>query len=104
MYATSIHMSFNLVILYKVLDIFYCHTSLRKCVYLKVYADDIVILGDDVTRISQLKEHLISHFQTKDHAYLKYFLRIEVNNSKGVVFSEKIYTLDILEETRLANR
>ena len=36
--------------------------------------DDIVI----TTRISQLKEHLCKHFQTKDLGSLKYFLGIEV--------------------------
>ena len=39
-------------------SVFYKHTSPRKCVYLIVYVDDIVITGNDTTGISQLKEHL----------------------------------------------
>ena len=52
------------------------------------YVDDIVITGNDTIGISQLKEHLCRHFQTKDLESLKYFLGIEVAQSKdGVVIS-----------------
>nr|KYP68976.1 hypothetical protein KK1_022626 [Cajanus cajan] len=69
-----------------------------------VYVDDIVITGNDATRISQLKDHLFSHFQTKDLGSLKYFLGIEVAQSKeGVVISQRKYALDILKETCLEN-
>ena len=85
-------------------SVFYCHTSLGKCVYLMVYVDDIVITGNDATKISQLKEHLFSHFQTKDLGYLRYFLGIEVAQSKdGIVISQRKYALDILKETGVQN-
>jgi len=42
-----------------------------------VYVDDIIITRN-ITRSTQLKKHSFSHFQTKDLAYLKYFLGIEV--------------------------
>ena len=81
-------------------SIFYCLTSPGKCVYLIVYVDDIVITGNDAGKISQLKEHLCHHFQTKDLGNLKYFLGIEVAQSKeGVVISQRKYALDILKET-----
>jgi len=84
-------------------SVFYCHTSLGKCVYLVVYVDDIVITGNDDSKISQLK-HLFSHFQTKDLGRLKYFLGIEVAQSKeGIIISQRKYALDILEETCTIN-
>jgi len=85
-------------------SVFYCHTSPGKYVYLMVYVDDIVITGNDATKIIQLKEHLFSHFQTKDLRHLKYFLGIEVAQSRdGVVISQRKYALDILEETGMQN-
>jgi len=33
-------------------SVFYCHTSPRKCVYLMVYVDDIVVIGNDATKIA----------------------------------------------------
>jgi len=81
-------------------SVFYSHTSPGKCIYLIVYVDDIVITGNDIVGISQLKEHLCRHFQTKDLGSLKYFLGIEVAQSKhGIVISQRKYALDILQET-----
>ena len=85
-------------------SVFFGHTSPEKCVYLMVYVDDIVITGNDITRIAQLKNHLFSHFQTKDLGCLKYFLGIEVTQSKdGVIIAQRKYALDILEDTGMAN-
>ena len=62
--------------------------------------DDIVITGNDQDGIQKLKQHLFSHFQTKDLGKLKYFLGIEVGQSNsGVVISQRKYTLDILADT-----
>uniref|UniRef100_F6GZU0 Protein kinase domain-containing protein n=1 Tax=Vitis vinifera TaxID=29760 RepID=F6GZU0_VITVI len=64
-----------------------------------VYVDDIVITGSDQNGIQKLKQHLFTHFQTKDLGKLKYFLGIEIaQSSSGVVLSQRKYALDILEE------
>ncbi|RDX63451.1 hypothetical protein CR513_58115, partial [Mucuna pruriens] len=79
--------------------VFYCHSSFGKCVYLVVYVDDTIITGNDDIKISQL-----NHFQTKDFGHLKYFLGIEVTQSKeGIVMCQKKYALDILQETSISN-
>ena len=65
-----------------------------------VSVDDIVITGNDQDDIKRLKQHLFSHFQTKDLGRLKYFLGIEIAQSKfGVVMNQRKYALEILEET-----
>ena len=66
-------------------SVFYHHPSSRQCVYLIVYVDDIVIMGNDQDGIQRLKQHLFNHFQTKDLGKLKYFLRIEIAQSKSNV-------------------
>ena len=64
--------------------------------------DDIVITGSDQDGIQKLKQHLFSHFQTKDLGKLKYFLSIEVAQSNsGVVISQRKYTKDILADTSM---
>ncbi|RVW81887.1 Retrovirus-related Pol polyprotein from transposon RE2 [Vitis vinifera] len=52
-------------------SIFYHHNSLRQCIYLVVYVDDIVISGSDQ----------------------------DAQSSSGVVLSQRKYALDILKET-----
>ena len=50
--------------------------------------DDIVIVNNDQDGIKRLKQHLFSHFQTKDLGKLKYFIGIEIAQSKfGVVMN-----------------
>ncbi|RVW46594.1 Retrovirus-related Pol polyprotein from transposon TNT 1-94 [Vitis vinifera] len=81
-------------------SVFYHHNSLGQCIYLVVYVDDIVITGSDQDGIQKLKQHLFTHFQTKDLGKLKYFLGIEIaQSSSGVVLSQRKYALNILEET-----
>ena len=59
----------------------------------------MVITGSDQDGIQKLKQHLFSHFQTKDLGKLKYFLGIEVAQSNsGVVISQRKYILDILTD------
>ena len=81
-------------------SVFYHHNSSGQCIYLVVYVDDIVIIGNDQDSIQKLKQHLFTHFQTKGLGKLKYFLEIEIaQSSSGVVLSQRKYVLDILEET-----
>ncbi|WJZ94583.1 hypothetical protein VitviT2T_013425 [Vitis vinifera] len=54
--------------------------------------------------IQKLKQHLFTHFQTKNLGKLKYFLGIEIaQSSSGVVLSQRKYALDILEKTGMLN-
>ena len=81
-------------------SIFYHHTSSRQCIYLFVYVDDIVIIGNDQDGVRKLKQHLFNHFQTKYLGKFKYFLGIEIAQSNSnVVMYQRKYVLDILEET-----
>ena len=81
-------------------SVFYHHNSSGQCIYLVVYVDEIVITGSDQDGIQKLKQHLFTHFQTKDLGKLKYFLGIEIaQSSSGVFLSQRKYALDILEET-----
>ena len=80
-------------------SIFY-HSSTSGCIYLIVYVDDIVITGNDHRGINKLKHHLSLHFQTKDLGKLRYFLGIEVAQSRsGISICQRKYALDILSET-----
>ena len=77
--------------------IFYHHTSLGQCIYLIVYVDDIVITDNDQDGIKRLKQHLFIHFQTMNLRKLKYFLAIEIAQSKSdVVMNQRKYALEML--------
>ena len=76
----------------------YCCVHILKSVYA------LSLIGSDHHDISQIKQHIYHHFQTKDLGKLIYLLRIKVAQSNnGIVISQWKYTLDILEEIRLMN-
>ena len=80
--------------------VFY-RTSNLGIIMLVVYVDDIVITGSDSKGISSLKSFLQSQFHTKDLGMLRYFLGIEVMQSKhGIFLSQKKYVFDLLSKTR----
>ena len=76
----------------------------RKIVVLIVYVDDIIITGNDMNEINQLKQRLALEFELKDLGNLRYFLGMEVARSeKDIVLSQRKYVLDLLKETRMLN-
>ena len=73
-----------------------------KVTCLIIYVDDMIITGDDVEEIEELKMNLFKEFEMKDLGALKYFLGIEVLRSeRGIFLRQKKYVLDLLAETGL---
>ncbi|CAN1188688.1 Retrovirus-related Pol polyprotein from transposon TNT 1-94 [Linum perenne] len=80
--------------------LFVKHSSTGRMSILIVYVDDIIITGDDVEEIQNLKAQLATEFEIKDLGNLKYFLGMEVSRSaNGIVISQRKYVLDLLKET-----
>ncbi|XP_062109912.1 uncharacterized mitochondrial protein AtMg00810-like [Humulus lupulus] len=81
---------------YGATSLFYCSGGFRAI----VYVDDIFITGNDTRGISSLKYFLHTQFHTKDFGMLKYFLGIEVTQSKqGIFLFQRKYVLELLTET-----
>jgi hypothetical protein len=67
---------------------------------LLVYVDDIVLTGDSMSEITNIKTRLHQTFGIKDLGTLKFFLGLEVAHStKGITLSQRQYCLDLLAET-----
>lgn len=67
-----------------------------------IYVDDVIIVGNNQTKIEDTKSSLDTSFSIKDLRDLKYFLGIEVaRTTEGLVLSQRKYTIDILEDSGL---
>lgn len=63
-----------------------------------VYVDDILLTGDNITMINDLKGALHDEFSIKDLGEAKYYLGLEVaGNESGIFLSQKKIILDMLE-------
>ncbi|RVW15630.1 Copia protein [Vitis vinifera] len=65
-----------------------------------MYIDDIILTRDYEEEISKRKDFLAKEFEIKDLVNLKYFLGMEVAQSrKGIFVSQRKYVPDLLKET-----
>ncbi|XP_068647981.1 uncharacterized mitochondrial protein AtMg00810-like [Aristolochia californica] len=68
-------------------------------VALLVYVDDIILTGPSSSVIAELKHFLHTQFKLKDLGCHKHFFGLEIAHSKtGIVFSQRHYTLQLLED------
>lgn len=82
---------------------FFKHTGEENIVFLIVYVDDIIIIGNDPDETKILKEMLVKDFEIKDFGIPRYFLGIKVARSgKGIFVSQRKYVLDLLQKNRYA--
>ncbi|GJY13628.1 ribonuclease H-like domain-containing protein [Tanacetum coccineum] len=66
---------------------------------LLVYVDDIIVTGNNAVEIDKFKVFLKGKFKIKDLGKLKYFLGIEVVDTKsGISLNQRKYVLDLLSE------
>ncbi|GJY11383.1 putative RNA-directed DNA polymerase [Tanacetum coccineum] len=71
--------------------------------YMLVYVDDIILIGNNDTAIEHVVKSLSSTFTLQDMGPLSYFLGIEVkSNGLDVILSQKQYILEILTKAGLS--
>ncbi|KAK6158635.1 hypothetical protein DH2020_005949 [Rehmannia glutinosa] len=69
-----------------------------------VYVDDILITGDDSSRISKLIADLDSSFSLKNLGEVHYFLGLEAHRSPtGILLNQAKYISDLLQKTGMAD-
>lgn len=73
------------------------------CVYLLVYVDDILVMGNDSKLMTNLLAKLSVAFKIRDLGELGFFLGIEmVKQGTSVLLSQQRYMSDILKRAGMA--
>ena len=66
---------------------------------LLLYVDDMIITGDDLSGIQELKDFLSQQFEMKDLGHLSYFLGHEITHSTdGLYITQAKYASDLLSQ------
>ncbi|XXG68216.1 hypothetical protein AAC387_Pa06g1354 [Persea americana] len=70
--------------------------------YLLVYVDDLILTGDNATKVNHFIDILAQRFSIKDLGFLTYFLGVEVvPNKHGLLLSQRQYIMDLLTQTQM---
>ena len=76
----------------------------KGTILLLLYVDDIIITGDDLSSIQELKDFLNQQFEMKDLGHLSYFLGLEITHSTdGFYITQAKYASDLLSQVGLTD-
>ena len=76
----------------------------KGTILLLLYVDDMIISGDDVNDIQELKNFLSQQFEMKDLGHLSYFLGLEITHSTdGLYITQAKYASDLLSRAGLTD-
>ena len=70
--------------------------------YLLIYVDDLILTGNNATKVNQFIAILAQRFSIKDLGLLSYFLGVEaVPNKHGLLLSQRRFIMDLLTQTKM---
>ena len=83
--------------------LFLCRTD-KGTILLLLYVDDMIITGDDLSGIQELKDFLSQQFEMKDLRHLSYLLGLEIiHSTDGLYITQAKYASDLLSRARLTD-
>ena len=76
----------------------------KGTILLLLYVDDMIVTGDDLSGIQELKDFFNQQFKMKDLGHLSYFLGLEITHSTNSLYiTQAKYASDLLSRARLTN-
>ena len=82
----------------------FLHRTDKSTILLLLYVDDMIIIGDDLIGIQELKDFLSQQFEMKDLGHLSYFLGLKVTHSTdGLYITQAKYASELLSRTGLTD-
>ena len=76
----------------------------KGTILLLLYVDDMIITGDNLNGIQELKDFLSQQFEMKDLRHLNYFLGLEITHSTyGLYITQAKYASELLSRAGLIN-
>ena len=75
----------------------FLHRTDKCTILLLLYMDDMIIIGDDLSGIQELKDFLSQQFEMKDLGHLSYFLGLEITHSiDDIYITQANYASELL--------
>ena len=65
----------------------FLHRTDKGTILLLLYVDDMIIIGDDLSGLQELKDFLNQQFEMKDLGHLSYFLGLKITHSTDGLYT-----------------
>ena len=76
----------------------------KGTILILLYVDDMIVTGDDLSGIQELKDFLSQQFEMKDFGHLSYFLGLEITlSTDGIYITQAKYAFELLSRAGLTN-
>ena len=76
----------------------------KGTILLFLYVDDMIITGDNLSGIQELKVFLSQQFEMKDIGHLSYFMGLEITHSTDELYiTQAKYVSELLSRARLTD-
>ena len=76
----------------------------KGTILILLYVDDMIVTGDDLSGIQELKNFLSQQFEMKDFGHLSYFLGLEITHSIDVLYITQVkYASELLSRAGLTD-
>ena len=78
-------------------SVLFLHHTNKDTILLLLYVDDMIITGDDLSDIQELKDFLSQQFEMKDFGHFSYLLGLEITHSTyGLYITQAKYAFELL--------
>ena len=76
----------------------------KNIILFLMYVDDMIITGDDLSGIQELKDFLSQQFEMKDLGHLNYFLGLEIiHSTDGLYITQAKNAFELLSQAGLTD-
>ena len=76
----------------------------KGTILLLLYVDDMIIIGDDLSGIQELKDFLSQQFEMKDFGHISYFLGLQITHfTDGLYITQAKYASELLSRAGLTD-
>ena len=84
--------------------VLFLHHTDKGTILLLLYVDDMIITGNDLSGIQELKNFLSQQFKMKDLGHLSYFLGLEITHSTDELYiTQAKYASKLLSQAGLTD-